>query len=240
MSENYLLNFTDSTTVSFPPDTSWSQYTSVTISEGFLSIPYACFKNFSKLIYVYLPDSLTSIDNGILIGTQVRSFKIPRGVKYLSTDNPFDDTPGLEHIDVDPENQNYCSVDGILFTKDMKTLIYFPSSKNITFYNIPNGVIAASHAAFSRLVFLKNVVFPQSFLKFGQYNFQSCNVLESIIVYRDYRQKEIIYSYGNFIYSTFKTDNITYIYSISSCPTYRASYYLPLSFITPIIVFFLT
>jgi hypothetical protein len=35
----------------------------------------------------------------------------------------------LEKITVDPENQYYASKDGVLYTKDMKTVVAYPAGK---------------------------------------------------------------------------------------------------------------
>ena len=40
----------------------------------------------------------------------------------------FENNQSLKEFIVDEENENYCSVDGVLFTKDMKTLLFYPAA----------------------------------------------------------------------------------------------------------------
>ena len=47
----------------------------------------------------------------------------------------------LQRIDVDPENEVYCSVDGVLFSKNMYSLHAFPSGRSVpSNYTVPDGV----------------------------------------------------------------------------------------------------
>jgi hypothetical protein len=54
----------------------------------------------------------------------------------------------LQKITVDPANQWYCDVDGVLFTKDMKTLVAYPGGKTDPSYTVPEGVEVIGEAAF--------------------------------------------------------------------------------------------
>lgn len=64
----------------------------------------------------------------------------------------------LRHISVDQDNQNFVAVDGVLFTKDMKTLIRYPLKKETQRYVIPKETtrilgFAFSHAMIQELAF---------------------------------------------------------------------------------------
>ncbi|MDD5793040.1 MAG: hypothetical protein PUD22_10690 [Erysipelotrichaceae bacterium] len=52
----------------------------------------------------------------------------------------FCDCTSLTSINVDNENQYYCSVDGVLFSKDKTVLIKYPAGSTLKTYSIPNSV----------------------------------------------------------------------------------------------------
>jgi hypothetical protein len=60
----------------------------------------------------------------------------------------FNNCAALERIIVDTENPNYCDVDGVLYTKDMKTLLLYPNQKTAASYTVPDGVETIAMAAF--------------------------------------------------------------------------------------------
>ena len=106
----------------------------------------------------------------------------------------------LTEFVVDPENPYFTSVDGILFTKDMKTLIYYPPAKGIEFdkygnvvletdkktgwysnepsYVIPEGVETIRAKAFYKCYFV-NVTAPDSVKRIEEKAFFRTSELEN-------------------------------------------------------------
>ena len=125
--------------------------TSVTIPTGITSIgggmQISAFSNCKKLTNIEIPDSvktigyyafsectslasitfsensqLTKIDSSAFSGcTSLTSIKIPAGVTDISG-SAFADS-GIVTIDVEEANTVYCSIDGIVYSKDTKTLM---------------------------------------------------------------------------------------------------------------------
>ena len=62
---------------------------------------------------------------------------------------------------MDENNTKYCDIDGVLFSKDKKQLLCYPSEKNGESYTIPSGT--------------ENVISLAFFIK--------SNMLESILLY---------------------------------------------------------
>ena len=97
---------------------------------------------------------------------------IPKSVKTIGivsiTQDPGDclcigkDFDYFDEITVDADNSAYCSLDGVLFTKDMKQLICYPSGKRAETYMVPEGVEVIRTFAFECQQFLKNVYLPSS------------------------------------------------------------------------------
>ncbi|MGN1194125.1 MAG: leucine-rich repeat domain-containing protein, partial [Acutalibacteraceae bacterium] len=102
--------------------------------------------------------SLTFAENGSLetIGASAFSSNalenvfIPDTVKTLG-DRVFAYCTTLTRIDVDADNPNYCSVDGVLFNKDKTVLMQYPVGKADTSYSIPYGVETIDKYAFAYL-----------------------------------------------------------------------------------------
>ena len=70
-------------------------------------------------------------------------------------------------ITIDSKNPYYTIKDGVLFTKDIKTLVYYPSEKTDKVYRIPKSVIRIKPLAFARNSFLKEVILPDGFKEIG-------------------------------------------------------------------------
>lgn len=87
----------------------------------------------------------------------------------------------LKEINVDSNSKYYTSVDGVLFSKDMTTLVYYPSSKEYTEYSIPDGVTDIGELAFVTNK-LKIVNIPDSTINFTSYAFNFSESLTSINV----------------------------------------------------------
>ena len=73
----------------------------------------------------------------------------------------------LKTIEVNEHNPYYCSVDGILFSKDMKTLIRYPERHDGEKYTVPNGVEVIAKDAFSNCAYLRNVALPDTVTYIG-------------------------------------------------------------------------
>ncbi|MBQ7500570.1 MAG: leucine-rich repeat domain-containing protein, partial [Clostridia bacterium] len=69
----------------------------------------------------------------------IKSVTVPSSVEYLGP-YAFDKCPALESINVDDGNENYVSVDGIAYTKDMKTLVRFPQGRKANSLDLPDSI----------------------------------------------------------------------------------------------------
>lgn len=90
---------------------------------------------------------------------------------------PERDIDKFTEIEVDPENPYCTSVDGVLFSKDMKTLVCFPCGKEISTYVVPEGVEVIADCAFADNIWLKKIVLPKSLKKLGMEVFDQCDKL---------------------------------------------------------------
>lgn len=84
--------------------------------------------------------TVTEIEAETFIDNNVEKIHIPATIEYISAENPFAPCLNLTEITIDEQNENYCTVDGVLFTKDMKKLVHYPPKKDGSSYTVPDGV----------------------------------------------------------------------------------------------------
>ncbi len=87
----------------------------------------------------------------------------------------------LAEITVDKRNRHFVAIEGVLYSKDKKKLIKYPSSKADEFYKVPRGVTTICANAFHRTFSLKGIELPQS-LDFIESNaFCGSGIVELVI-----------------------------------------------------------
>ena len=86
----------------------------------------------------------------------------------------------FEEINVADDNLVFRSIDGVLFSKDMKRLICYPCGKQEEIYFIPNGVEIIAPKAFKDNHFLKSISLPPSLIKIDSMAFDSCKNLNCV------------------------------------------------------------
>lgn len=114
---------------------------------------------------VTLPETLKRITGSPFYRTVVSELHIPKSVEYI--DGPFFKSAHFRSYTVDPANPHYTAVDGVLFTKDMKTLVSYPECAERTKYAIPEGVETIGKGAFAYAAWnLKQLTIPSSLKEF--------------------------------------------------------------------------
>lgn len=115
------------------------------------------------------------------------SVVIPKTVINIEIFGPYEFNT-ISEIKVDRENEYYNSVNGVLFSKDMKKLIKYPRHRNGNSYEIPNSVEDIGDFAFTKPG-LKSLSIPSSVKTIGReaiYDFGNvkrltlCGSIESI------------------------------------------------------------
>ncbi|HBA37099.1 MAG TPA: hypothetical protein DCY94_00110 [Firmicutes bacterium] len=105
----------------------------------------------SNLDSLSLPDSLTSIGESAFSGIrgQLRTLNIPANITFLGEN--FINGKNLEELSVDAANRHYTSIDGVIYTSSLDTLIKCPDNyyKNHTVLNVLNSVTTIEKGAFS-------------------------------------------------------------------------------------------
>ena len=117
-----------------------SNLTDVITSNNIMTIENSAFYDCSSLTYFIIPNNVTKINRDTFHGCNNLKKVI---ISYCVTDidiSAFYGCDELTDISVDSDNTSYTSIDGVLFDKNMETLLYCPEGKSGTF-TIPEGVI---------------------------------------------------------------------------------------------------
>ena len=77
----------------------------------------------------------------------VTSISIPKSVRFI-WDSAFDTCINIKEFKVDADNPYFASQNGVLFTKNLYTLIKFPNASAMTSYTIPEKTVEIAYNAF--------------------------------------------------------------------------------------------
>ena len=138
------------------------------------------FMDCPSLTSIYIPNSVTVIGWGAFENSGLTSVTIPSSVTTIR-DWAFCLCRNLTSISIDEANQNFKSLEGVLMSKDGKTLMAYPTGKAGAAYTIPDGVTELGWGAFrgSRIT---AITIPNSVTAISNSAFQECSGLTSVTI----------------------------------------------------------
>lgn len=92
----------------------------------------------------------------------------------------FSDATALEAIAVDADHPAFCSVDGVLYSKDGSTLLAYPQGRRDEEFAVPAGVTRIAPKVFLRHPHLRRVILPEGVAEIGDSAFAMMNALEEV------------------------------------------------------------
>ena len=130
--------------------------------EKVLAIARSAFAGDTGIRRVTLPSTITTIGDYAFYESSLTEINIPSSVTSIG-EAAFSNCSSLKRITVSGTNKSYCSVDGVLFSKDKSTLVCYPSGREGETYTIRMGVGYIKNAAFLGCVYLKSVSYNGSY-----------------------------------------------------------------------------
>lgn len=123
---------------------------------------------------------VTAIAKQALYGCKkVTAVTIPASVVAIGAD-AFGDCTAMSRIDVNGSNPAYCDVDGVLFSKDMTTLVRVPNQYGKSAFVVPDSVTTIGSRAFFGNAALQTVTIPDSVTTIGSNAFHFCPGLKEV------------------------------------------------------------
>ncbi len=123
----------------------------------------------------------------------VTKITIGKNIKEIS-DWAFGNSKKVTKIEVDDNNPYICDVDGVVYTKDMKEVLFYPPQRGVVTdkdengnevksvsYEIPEGVETIRSKAFYKCSDLKGIKLPSTIKTIGEKAFFLCDLKEIIL-----------------------------------------------------------
>lgn len=111
----------------------------------------------------------------------IQSITIPKNVQKIGYNVAyFCDKLAAYHVD--EQNENYCDIDGVLYTKDKSKLVIYPKAKKMTdqIYTVDPACKEIEGMAFDYAAGLKEIKLPDGLTTIGRYAFLCCEQLEKL------------------------------------------------------------
>ncbi len=199
------------------------------------TIEIVSYTDSSTRTEITVPDEIdgrpvTSIKNFSLFNTDtLQKITIGKNVKEIG-DWALTNNKSMQEFVVSPENEYFTAVDGVLFTKDKKALVCYPTAKNInidrygqttdtTTYVIPEGTERIENRAFYRCGYLTEITFPASLKEIGEMSFHRCEKMGNVVFpegFLSIGKDAFTYCYG--------LTDITFPATLKSIDTYAFSF----------------
>ena len=210
--------------------------TNITIPASVTFIGYEAFSGCSALTSIVIPNNVTyigmyafeqcdhleevifesgskvdTIDGGAFYKSGITTISIPVGVKYISS-GAFEGCNALTAINVNENNTCYTSLDGLLLTKDERTLVSYPAAKSPNNVIIPASVTKIDDYAFESNENITAIIIPESVTTIGELAFYECSALETVII------PESVTSLGRMAFS--ECDHLNNVYVLPAIPSF--------------------
>ncbi|GBU28671.1 hypothetical protein R84B8_02231 [Treponema sp. R8-4-B8] len=154
--------------------------TNITIPSSVTAIGERAFTS-SGLINITIPPSIKVIGEFTFAACDnLTSINIPSSVTSLGS-NAVSGGENLTSITVDSRNSAFIGIDGVLFDKNIKSLVQYPRGKKGA-YSIPSSVTNIEVEAFFYCKSLTSVTIPSSVTTIRSYTFYNCSNLTSVTI----------------------------------------------------------
>lgn len=128
------------------------------------SIPNNAFQNNKTIKSIKLPSSLVNIGGNAFVNCALEGIiNIPKGVSGGNLESSrFGNSQGITGFQADEESTSIITKDGVVFSKDMSLIHFYPCGKTDESYIIPEGVVTIRNTVFEDNHHLKNLTFAST------------------------------------------------------------------------------
>ena len=145
-------------------------------------IGWDSFRGCQILRSVTIPEGITGIHSFTFFDcNNLESVRLPKSMKNF-WGGCFASCNSLKEVTVDPDNPWFCSIDGVVYTKDQKELVFYPPGKVDVEFVIPEGCSTIGRHAFAYCENLKRIVVPSAVNDISYESIHSCKGFEGVEV----------------------------------------------------------
>lgn len=155
-----------------------SKLESIVFGRKITKIGSYAFRLCENLKSLTIPDCVKEIEQDVFANTGVENLIISASVTYIHP--VLYGLPTLQKIDVDPNNLNYSSLEGILYNYEKTSLICYPTKKAVEEYEVPNSVEIIENKAFYNNDYLTKITLPEGLIKISDYAFYDTDQLDNL------------------------------------------------------------
>ncbi len=131
-----------------------------------------------------VPETVVTLENYCFMGNEQLEEVVIHDVVSSIGMWAFGNNYGMERITVSSNNPYYCSVDGVLYDKDITQLLVCPKGKRGTL-SIPASVNSLQRDCCTNCHSLTEVILPDGLTEIGFQAFSDCFALESVTIPAD-------------------------------------------------------
>ena len=154
----------------------------VVFSGSQIQLPRDAFSGCTALENITFGGDWTEVDLAVFKDSQsLRTIRIPARVKQI---NNLKALVSLENVEVDGNNPNFASVDGLLYSKDGKTLYACPRGRSGSI-EVKEGTETILEGAILDCSVLERVVLPATVTRLSYLEFSRCANLVSLTLLSD-------------------------------------------------------
>ena len=154
--------------------------TSISIPQHVETIEFNAFSNCISLTSITLKEGLKTIGSQAMSGIGLTSITLPASLESIDG-SALSCNTSLPAINVNSANPNYVSIDGVLYTRNGKTLVTYPAGKSGTNYTVQDGVEVIANNAFDRARSLTEINLPNTLKEVKTNAFRECNALQQMV-----------------------------------------------------------
>jgi len=139
---------------------------------------------------IILPNSVETYEWQCFFNSNTKYVKVGTATSILFEDpspyynsydyTAFSNTREMIAYEVAPDNNHFVSIDGVIYSNDMKQLVAYPGNKADNAFAIPEGVETICFAAVSNTQNLNTLSFPNSVVTISDYGFTGGDGISNI------------------------------------------------------------
>lgn len=154
------------------------------------------FYNCAKISNITLPNNLTTIGSNAFGNCSILTTISTISANVTNIDpSAFSGCINLTNLNIDPNNQMYLCQNGVIFNKDLSTLIFYLAG-NTGSYTIPSTVKTVGEYAFYNCINLIGITISSNVTSIGEYAFYGCTNISTISIPSGVTQIESYVFYG--------------------------------------------